>query len=258
VIVEQIRRILEGDARSTRIADIRIGLCYTAVLLETGRVGVAFTFREDLPGTCCPLSGERPLAGRNADELLSYLLSSNPLERGLGLATANALVSGRRQAKFSEENILDAPTLRPDDRVGMVGFFGPLVSRIEERVASLVIFEKRPGLAAGVQPAERAHELLPACTVALITATTLVSGGLEALLDAAAGCREVVLLGPSTPLLPEAFLGTPVTWLSGIRVTHPMEVLRVVSEGGGTREFSPFSRKMNIQIARGGSASAPR
>jgi uncharacterized protein (DUF4213/DUF364 family) len=65
----------------------------------------------------------------------------------------------------------------------------------------------------------------------------------------------VALLGPSTPLLPEAFTGTPVSWLSGIWITRAMEVLRVVSEGGGTREFSPFSRKVNIQIVRAGSAS---
>jgi uncharacterized protein (DUF4213/DUF364 family) len=80
---------------------------------------------------------------------------------------------------------------------------------------------------------------------------------LEALLEAARTHREVVLLGPSTPLVSEVFLGTPVTWLSGIRLTHPTGVLRVVSEGGGTPEFLPFSRKVNIRIARGASASAP-
>lgn len=86
--------------------------------------------------------------------------------------------------------------------------------------------------------------------MALITSTALITESLDALLEAATRCRVVALLGPSTPLLPDAFAGTPVTWLSGIRVIHPREVLRVVSEGGGTREVSPFSRKVNIPIPR--------
>jgi uncharacterized protein (DUF4213/DUF364 family) len=116
-------------------------------------------------------------------------------------------------------------------------------------VASLTIFERSRGWTAGVQPAERAVDVLPSCTVALITSTTLITQSLEPLLQAAGGCRVVALLGPSTPLVPEAFTGTPVTWLSGIVITHPQEVLRVVSEGGGTREFSSYARKVNLDIS---------
>jgi hypothetical protein len=58
----------------------------------------------------------------------------------------------------------------------------------------------------------------------------------------------VTLLGPSTPLLPEAFADTPVTWLSGIRIENPAQVLRVVSEGGGTRTFSPYVQKVNLRL----------
>jgi hypothetical protein len=184
-----------------------------------------------------------------ADELLLHLLSSNSLERAVGLATANALAAERGLADASEGDILDTLVLRPEDRVGMVGFFGPLVPRIEERVGSLVIFERTAGMAPGAEPAERASALLPACSVALITSTTLINGSLDALLHAAAACREVVLLGPSTPLLPEAFRGTSVTWLSGLVVTHAPEILRVVSEGGGTREFSPYARKVNLHLS---------
>ena len=197
------------------------------------------------------------MAGRDAAELLAYLTSADALERAVGLATANALIGMREVENTCEGDVLDVLALRHGDRVGMVGYFGPLVPRVESKVASLTVFERGQGWTAGVQPAERAVDLLPSCTVALITSTTLITESLDALLEAAAGCRVVALLGPSTPLLSKAFAGTPVTWLSGTMVTHPMDVLRVVSEGGGTREFSPFSRKVNIHIARGGSASAP-
>lgn len=250
MIADRIQRLLEAEAKSVRIADVRIGLCYTAVLLESGEAGLAYTFREEVRPGCRPIPGERPLAGRGAAETLGYLGSSDPVERALGLATANALTGARGQGNVTEQDALDALTLRADDRVGMVGYFGPLIPRIEGRVDSLVIFERTPGRTAGVLPAERALELLPACTVALITSTALLTQSLDDLLRAAAGCRDVVLLGPSTPLLREAFIGTGVTWLSGLLITHPTAILRVVSEGGGTREFSPYARKVSLQVSR--------
>jgi len=257
VIVERIERLLEAEARSTRIADVRIGLGYTAVRTESGSTGLAYTPREELGRGCSVLSGTRPLAGRDAAEPLAYLGSADALERAIGLATANALIGMREMKNTFEGDVLDVLALTSGDRVGMVGYFGPLVPRVESQVASLTIFERSPGWTTGVQPAERAADLLPNCTVALITSTTLITESLDSLLEAAGGCRMVALLGPSTPLLPGAFSATPVTWLSGTVVTHAPEVLRVVSEGGGTREFSPFSRKVNLRIARDGSASAP-
>lgn len=248
MIAERIEGLLRAEAQSVRIADVRIGLGYTAVLTESGSAGLAYTPREELGRGCSVLSGGQPLAGRVAPDLLAYLRSTNALERAVGLATANALIGMHEVTNAFEGDVLDVLALKPGDRVGMAGFFGPLVSRVESQVVSLTVFERGRGWTAGVQPAERALDLLPSCTVALITSTALITESLDALLEAAARCRVVALLGPSTPLAAGVFAGTPVTWLSGIRVIHPREVLRVVSEGGGTREFSPFSRKINVRI----------
>jgi hypothetical protein len=62
------------------------------------------------------------------------------------------------------------------------------------------------------------------------------------------GCRDVVLLGPSTPLLPEIFKSLGVTMLSGLIVTDPSGILQVVSEGGGMRAFGDYVKKVNIRI----------
>jgi uncharacterized protein (DUF4213/DUF364 family) len=62
---------------------------------------------------------------------------------------------------------------------------------------------------------------------------------------AARSCREVAIIGASTPMLPDAFSATNVTLLSGVVVEEPKEVLRVVSEGGGMRQFKPYIRKVN-------------
>ena len=59
------------------------------------------------------------------------------------------------------------------------------------------------------------------------------------------------MLGASTPLMPEVFAGTNVTLLSGVVVSDPGAVLRVVSEGGGMRLFGPHIRKVSLRTPTG-------
>jgi uncharacterized protein (DUF4213/DUF364 family) len=78
----------------------------------------------------------------------------------------------------------------------------------------------------------------------------LLNGTIDALLAAAANCREVVVLGPSTPLVPEVFLETPrrVSLLAGVVVTDANELLPVVARGGGTRDFLTSVVKVNVRV----------
>ena len=119
VIIERIERLLEAEARSIRIADVRIGLGYTAVLTESGSAGLAYTPREELGRGCSVLSGSRPLAGRDAAELLASLRSTDALERAVALATANALIGMHEMKNAIEGDILDVLALKSGDRVGM-------------------------------------------------------------------------------------------------------------------------------------------
>jgi hypothetical protein len=47
--------------------------------------------------------------------------------------------------------------------------------------------------------------------------------------------RAVIVLGPSTFMRPEVYVGTPVSHLAGARIRHAAGVEQVVSEGGGTK-----------------------
>ncbi|MBI5444411.1 MAG: DUF364 domain-containing protein [Deltaproteobacteria bacterium] len=228
------------------VRDVRIGLGYTAVQVESGAVGLAYTFRDDLPGGCTAFRGARPLAGRKAADILPYLDSTDKLEASVGLATVNALVS-RDVVHAFKGDVLDALDLRSSDLVGMVGFFDPLVKPLRDRVRELRIFELAPR-AEGLFGSEVAGEWLPRCDVALITSTTLLNATLDDLLAACRGCRQVALLGPSTPLVPGAFTGTPVTHLSGVLVADPEGVLRAVSEGGGMPSFRGLVRKVVVPV----------
>ncbi len=198
---------------------------------------------------CTAFGGRRPIAGSHACEVLRYLDSDGLVESSVGLATANALSNGVPSQGVTGD-VLKSVELLPTDTVAMVGFFAPLVAELQDRVAEVQIFEEHSGALPHLRSASEAVSAIPKCDVALITSTTIINGTVDALLESAQGCREVVLLGPSTPLLAEAFEGTAVTWLSGIAVEDADGLLRLVSEGGGTRLFRPFVTKWNLPVRR--------
>jgi uncharacterized protein (DUF4213/DUF364 family) len=249
-VTERIAEILAGKAREKNVADVRIGLGYTAVLLDDGCAGVAYTFRGEAGGGCSVFHALRPISGRPAFDLLSLVESADPIEAAVGLACANA-ITNRQDRKFDVGDILDHLDVGPDDSVGMVGHFQPLVGRLKERCGSLTIFERIEEPEDNIRPVKEVGDLLPKCQVSLITGTSIINQTIDGLLDAAKSCRQVAVLGASTPMLPEVFSGSNVTLLSGVIVEDPKEILRVVSEGGGMRLFKPYIRKVNLSVGKG-------
>jgi uncharacterized protein (DUF4213/DUF364 family) len=241
---------LRDPAGEIRVADVRIGLGYTAVMLADRRTGVAFTFRDSAEGCCSIWNGPRPLHGSRAADLLRLLESRDVIEAAVGLACANALANQDRP-DLLDGDLLEHLSLRPDDDVAMVGETGPLVAPIRERVHSLTIVEQRDDPSGTPRPQGEAPALLQRSDVAIITATAVINHTIDGLLEAARGCREVALLGASTPLLAEAFGAENVTLLSGVVVRDPGEVLRVVSEGGGARQLGPHVRKVTSRLRSG-------
>jgi uncharacterized protein (DUF4213/DUF364 family) len=247
LLSKRIGELTAPEAADATVVDVRIGLGYTAVLLDEDRMGLAYTFREDAARGCQVFGGLPTLAGRKASELLDFLGSQDRIEMAVALATANALANTTRPEQLVGD-ILDHVRIQPEDRVGMVGYFAPLVPRLKKKTDSVLIFEKITERAHGLLPEEEATRLLPECHVVLITSTSILNHSIEGLIAAAESCREVILLGASTPLLPEAFAGTAVTLLSGVIVANPTAVLRIVSEGGGMRAFKNNIRKVNLAL----------
>jgi uncharacterized protein (DUF4213/DUF364 family) len=239
--------ILEPSCAGHVIRDVRIGLGYTAVQLDDGRTGVAYTLGRELFRGCTAFAGKRPIAGSPAEEVLRYLDSDGLVESTLGLATANA-IANTAPSQGSTGDVLKSVEVFPTDAVAMVGFFAPLVAELQDRVAELGIFEEQEGLLPHLRGSSEAVYAIPTYDVAIITSTTIINDTVDELLEAARDCREVVLVGPSTPLIAEAFEGTPTTWLSGITVDDADGLLRIVSEGGGTRLFRPFFTKWNLRL----------
>ncbi|MBN1103030.1 MAG: DUF364 domain-containing protein [Deltaproteobacteria bacterium] len=250
-IAGKIKDFLMPKALGTAVKEVRIGLIYTAVMLENGGTGVAFTFQGGPERETRSLKGLHPMAGRDASELLSLLDSPQRVGAALGLATANALTNAEREG-LHPGDVLDFLPIGPADRVGMVGYFAPVLPRIKKKGASVLVFEQKAEREGEILPEEEAYRLLPECQVALVTSTTIVNHTVDGILEAARACRDVALVGASTPLLAEAFADTNVKLLSGIIITEPEAILRMVSEAGGSRAFRGNVRKVNLLLGTGG------
>jgi uncharacterized protein (DUF4213/DUF364 family) len=227
-------------------ADVRIGLGYTAVALENGRCGLAYTLHEKEYESCTIIAEAGTLAGRKASDLIAWMKQPDETACAVGLATANALISVPPSS--AESDIMDLLRFESDDTVGMIGYFGPLVSPIRKRARVLHIFERKPIPDLGVLPNSACEELLPQCQIAIISATTLLNHTIDGLLSCCKTAREVVILGPSTPFIPQPFCKRGVTMLSGVQVINGPNALRVVSEAGGTRSFGKAIRKVALRI----------
>lgn len=233
---------LAGDSV---VSDVRIGLGYCAVALKSGHAGVAWTPKSE-SHSCTHFGGAGSLTGRPTSVLLGMLCHrQSPLARAVGLATANALLAALPPPQASTDEVISSLALTPADRVAMVGYFAPVVAKIQQSGCRLDIIELNPNRGGTLCPDE-GHTALADCSVAIITGTTLINGTLDQVLTDLGSPRAAVLLGPSAPLCTEAFQGTKITHIAGARVRDMHAVLRVISEGGGTMLMKPFLDFVNL------------
>ncbi|AKB26993.1 hypothetical protein MSSIT_0274 [Methanosarcina siciliae T4/M] len=243
-LVAALKNDLGPALEEIEVKDVRIGLAYTGVLLSENYGGVACTPLYEF--SCCPALGfTETLKGKTADKLLELALSGKTLEAAVGIATANALSHMLRDLepehfRRSYSDILDL--VKPEDRVAMVGYFGPLVPKILKITGKLTILEKREieSPQARTLSSEKAREILPSSDVIILSASTLANGTFDELLSFRGAAREVVLLGPTAPLYPEPFFEKGITAVMGTRIIDPRTMLTVVSEAGGTKKLHKY------------------
>ncbi len=200
MLADEIYKEVLTIAGEHRTTDIRVGLGYTAVALQDGRCGLAFTMHEKEYDSCTVVAEAGTLAGRKASELISWIKQPDETACAIGLATVNALIGFPDGA--IESDILELLPVGSEDAVGMIGYFGPLVDSIRKRAGTLHIFERKPIPELGVLPDTAAGDLLPGCRIVIISATTLLNHTLDGLLDCCRTAREIAILGPALPWFP--------------------------------------------------------
>jgi uncharacterized protein len=240
-LVSGLKKDLGPALEEIEVKDVRIGLAYTGVLVYEKYGGVACTPLYEFSG--CPAFGiAGSLKGKTPDKLLELALSENPLEAAVGIATANALSHMLYDLKpknfpVSDTDILDL--IKPEDRVAMIGYFGPLIPKILRITDKLTVLEKREIESPQTRtlPSEKAREILPASNIIILSASTLANRTFDELLSLRGAAKEVVLLGPSAPLYPAPFFERGITAIMGTRISDPLTMLTVISEAGGTKKL---------------------
>ena len=242
--IEKIAQEAKNIGGDKKVKAVYIGLSYCLTVLESGESGLSFVFKDDLLGGCNIPLPRRPLAGATAGELLDFA-GSGPLANSICLSVANAVfASGVKPATHGD--FVDHFEIGAGVKVGMVGNFRPLEPIIRKRGADLIIFDLHPAPLSQVIDAKEIPKLLPKCDVAILTATSIVNETADDLFTYSSQCKYTAMIGPSTPLFPGCYSGTPVSCAGGVLVSQREAIVQAIVEAGGMQVFHPYLDKVNV------------
>jgi uncharacterized protein (DUF4213/DUF364 family) len=218
--LDNIISSLSGDSV---VREVHTCVFWTAVLSK--HWGVASTFHEPHPSHR-PVKHAGRLTGLSALELAQYARSDNVLESSIGMAAINSLID-IDEAGCVEENALDVLARKGRGKnITIVGRF-PWIPKLRTIASTLWVIEQSPR--EGELPAEAAEEVLPRADVVGLTATSFINHTIDGLL-ALSKNSFVVMVGPTTPLLPVLF-DYGVDILAGVKVVEPDKTIRSISQG---------------------------
>jgi len=187
--------------------------------------GLASTFHEPHPYHG-PVKNAGSLTGLSALELARYAKSDNVMEASIGMAVINSLID-IDEAKCVEENALDVMSLKGRGKnIAIVGRF-PWIPKLRALARTLWVIEQSPQ--EGELPAEAAAGVLPQADVVGLTGTSFINHTIDRLL-ALSKNSFVVMVGPTTPLLPVLF-DYGVDILAGVKVVEPDKTIRSINQG---------------------------
>ena len=192
---------------------------FCAVELEDGALGLSYVLLGD---TLAELHAGAPgLSGKSALEVAGWYADGTGVQRTLGFAAINALT----RSLFDRAGLVPPASTdsigqldpRPEDEVGMIGLFHPLVAPIVATGACLTVVELRPDLAGEregwrvtLDPAELGH-----CNKVLATSTVLLNDTLDAILGYCRGAAVIAMIGPGAACLPDPLFAKGITMMGG-------------------------------------------
>jgi uncharacterized protein (DUF4213/DUF364 family) len=246
---EHLYNLFIDKAQNVNVEILSIGLGYTAVTTSDGGIGLAYTYFLDKSG-CMLLNKAVDYEGRPASELLESIKSDNTIERSMALALINAL-NYEDALKLSEDKdntiMFDKVGIKAGANVAMVGYFGPLVSILKQKKANLEILDESRHLG---KENEFFNKLENWAQVLFLTSTSILNNTSEKILGHAHPNIKTVMLGPSTPMIADAFKHLPVHMLAGTVPLDKENILKATRHGMGTPILHKFSRKSYLHVKK--------
>ena len=244
---QKLYDLFASRAREVRIEILCLGLGYTAVTLSDGGIGLAYTHFENKK-SCMLLNRHVDYEDHPAVELLEKIKSDNPVERSMALALVNA-INYKDALEYPEDKknkiLFDKFKIGEGTRTAMVGFIGPLVDLLKQKDASVEVLDTSRNMG---QKEEFYAKLGNWADVLILTSTSILNNTTEEILQNTHPKVKTIMLGPSTPMVAEAFQHLPVHMLAGTVPIDKENVLKAIRHGMGTPILQKFSRKSYLSL----------
>ena len=186
--------------------------------------GSAAPFYVSLPATLQQLHRRFPEpagARLSLRQCLQGLDQSSLPERALAIGAWNALSQHLiRRAGYvcPPRGSAQGFELRAGERIGMVGYFCPVIDRLVERGVEVLVIEQQPERVPRRAQVELSQELeaLAECRLIYCTASTLINDSLQQVLDSCVNAEAVDLIGPTGSGLPDVLFEHGVHAVGGV------------------------------------------
>ncbi|MBN2297346.1 MAG: DUF364 domain-containing protein [Deltaproteobacteria bacterium] len=231
--MKQLLKTVSDTEKQLRIDQVVLGLGYIAVELEDSRVGLSANIADTSMSGCSVFSRAGSLKGSSVAEILDLGVQDNLLSRAIALAAVNAVSNTAGLAPGVD--VFERMAVQSGEHVAMVGFIAPVAQMLKKAGAEVSVFEKRTLESAVIRPETEMALAFAEADIIILSATTIINNTIYELLTLPNTARDVILMGPSTPMIPDVFISTPVTYLAGSAVTDGRKALQIVMEGGGTQ-----------------------
>jgi len=223
-------------AEPVPIRKVLVGVHWTMVCSKY--CGLGSTLVGTGPGGHKQVREVGELHKKSAQELAAWILSDNLLEASIGIAALNSLteVDDSNLKKVNASEVI-ANECRGKNLV-IIGHF-PFVEEMKTITRNCWVIEKRPY--GDDFPEDKANEFIPSADMVAITGTAFINHTMEKLLSLCRPQSKVMVLGPSTPLLPVLF-DYGISFLSGSRIANEEAAENTILQGATFPQVKGVSR----------------
>ncbi|MBE0685385.1 MAG: DUF364 domain-containing protein [Anaerolineaceae bacterium] len=207
------------------VRKVVVGVHWTLVC--SANCGLSSTLTNCGPHGHAKMRDVGKLEEKTVQQLAEWILSDNFLEASVGMAAINSLIPVDEK-KLVQKNASEVIAQESTGKnVTIVGHF-PFVEQIKSIPKHCWVIEKKPF--GDDFPEDAAEDFIPQSDIVAITRTAFINHSMEKLLSLCKKDATVMILGPSTPMLPELFdLG--ISFLSGARVDDPVAAINTIVQG---------------------------
>jgi len=197
------------------------------LFLDDGSVGPFYTSYPDILGKLWQIFPDPGSVTLETMDTITGFVATDEVSRALALGAINAVSQHVMQkagfdvtaGETENSGSLGVCDPQPGERVGMVGFFSPLVEKLQQRNIEVVIIEKQPERVEQGSGISLGNDIksLQGCEHVICTASTLINQTLETVVEQVAKAKTFNILGPSGSHLPDVLFELGVSSVGGIQ-----------------------------------------